>query len=255
MAVETLTQTVLNERGTVHLLIDDTGQKVVERSTPPTQDELSMLRFGSEMRFTPQILDHSKDSLTVSWLTGRHPDERDLTNGVLPRLMQTLRIIHERGPKLEGRISLAQTLFDDLRSTRLPLNSEDRVTLNKLIEAIANSEKKGPLRPLHGDVAACNIIIEANQVRLIDWEYAGMGHPAIDLAGICFEYRLTPQEQAPFLAAYLGKSPLASQSATLDLFVAVERARDALRADSYTKFHSQIHHIQAAIRGWKRVYF
>ena len=253
MAVETLTQTVLNERGTVHLLTDNTGRKVVERSTPATRDELSMLRFGSEMRLTPQILDYSENSLTVSWLTGRHPEARDLKNGVLPCLMQTLRIIHERGPELEGHISLAQTLLDDIRWAQHPLTLEDRGTLSKLVEAIAKEEQKGPLRPLHGDVASCNILIDSRRVRLIDWEYAGMGHPAIDLAGICFEYRLTPQEQLPFLAAYLGKSPTKKQGAILDLFVAVERSRDALRADSYSKFCADMYLIKSAIQSWKRV--
>jgi thiamine kinase len=55
----------------------------------------------------------------------------------------------------------------------------------------------------HNDVHALNIV-DAGQggLRLIDWEYAGLGEPLFDLASICVYHRFDKEQRERLLAAY-----------------------------------------------------
>jgi thiamine kinase len=55
----------------------------------------------------------------------------------------------------------------------------------------------------HNDVHALNIVNAAEQgLRLIDWEYAGLGEPLFDLASLCMYHRYDNEQRAQLLAAY-----------------------------------------------------
>ena len=71
------------------------------------------------------------------------------------------------------------------------------------------------LRLCHNDVHALNIV-DSGELRLIDWEYAGLGERFFDLASICVYHRLPKAQRELLLNRYL-QSPDARAWHRLDL--------------------------------------
>lgn len=59
-----------------------------------------------------------------------------------------------------------------------------------------------PAVPIHGDPVPANVLGTSGAMVLIDWEYAGMGEPAWDLAYFALEAGLSPAEEAALAAAH-----------------------------------------------------
>jgi len=62
----------------------------------------------------------------------------------------------------------------------------------------------------HNDVHSLNIV-DDGRLRLIDWEYAGLGERFFDLASICVYHRYDQQQRERLLAAYVGQSQIGTQ--------------------------------------------
>jgi thiamine kinase-like enzyme len=60
--------------------------------------------------------------------------------------------------------------------------------------------------PCHNDLLTANFLDDGTRLRILDWEYAGMGDRFFDLANFASHHGLDPDEEAAFLAAYFGES-------------------------------------------------
>jgi thiamine kinase len=63
-----------------------------------------------------------------------------------------------------------------------------------------------PQHPCHNDLLNANFIRGADGIRIVDWEYAGMGDLFFDLANFAVNHELTPDDEAQLLKAYFGES-------------------------------------------------
>jgi len=61
-------------------------------------------------------------------------------------------------------------------------------------------------RLCHNDVHYLNVV-DAEPLRLIDWEYAGLGEPLFDLASVCVYHDYSTEERDRLLSAYLQAPP------------------------------------------------
>jgi thiamine kinase-like enzyme len=61
-----------------------------------------------------------------------------------------------------------------------------------------------PERPCHNDLLTANFIDDGHRIRIVDWEYAGMGDVFFDLANFAVNNGLSPEETAELLRAYFG---------------------------------------------------
>ena len=59
-------------------------------------------------------------------------------------------------------------------------------------------------RPCHNDLLAANFIRDGGRLWIVDWEYAGMGDPAFDLANFAVSNGLDEAGDGALLAAYGG---------------------------------------------------
>ena len=59
-----------------------------------------------------------------------------------------------------------------------------------------------PLHPCHNDLLNANFIDDGERIRIVDWEYAGMGDPFFDLGNFSINHELTPDEDVALLSAY-----------------------------------------------------
>jgi thiamine kinase-like enzyme len=62
-------------------------------------------------------------------------------------------------------------------------------------------------RPCHDDLLAANFVHDSERPWIVDWEYAGMGDPAFDLANFAVSNGLDEAGDEALLAAYGGGDP------------------------------------------------
>ncbi len=62
-----------------------------------------------------------------------------------------------------------------------------------------------PEHPCHNDLLNANFIRGADGIRIVDWEYAGMGDRFFDLANFAVNHDLTADDEAQLLEAYFGE--------------------------------------------------
>jgi thiamine kinase-like enzyme len=58
------------------------------------------------------------------------------------------------------------------------------------------------LRPCHNDLLNANFIHDGERLRIVDWEYAGMGDPWFDLGNFAVNHELDEAGEEELLAAY-----------------------------------------------------
>ena len=77
------------------------------------------------------------------------------------------------------------------------------------------------------DLLNANFIDDGNRIRIVDWEYAGMGDPFFDLGNFSINHELTPEQDAILLTAYDG-SLRPERLARLTLMRVVSDMREAM---------------------------
>ena len=125
----------------------------------------------------------------------------------LRRVADSLRRIHD-GPAIPGlfiplRIVEAYRALALARGVPIPPEYELASAVGRRIE-LALLADPIELRPCHNDLLNANFIDDGTRIRIIDWEYAGMGDPFFDLGNFSINHELTPDEDEILLTAYDG---------------------------------------------------
>jgi thiamine kinase-like enzyme len=77
-----------------------------------------------------------------------------------------------------------------------------------------------PERPCHNDLLTANFIDDGSRIRIVDWEYAGMGDVFFDLANFTVNNGLGEAESGELLNAYFGEvTPAHERSLVLMRFM------------------------------------
>jgi thiamine kinase-like enzyme len=140
------------------------------------------------------------------------PIERMRGPATTAAVARTLRRIHD-GPAIPGRFD-AHRVVEVYRATaeehgvRIPDDFErSKATADRIWAA------RGPQPevPCHNDLLNANFLWEpgagaadAGAIRIVDWEYAGMGDRFFDLANFSVNHGFEPEQDDALLAAYLG---------------------------------------------------
>ena len=84
-------------------------------------------------------------------------------------------------------------------------------------------------RPCHNDLLAGNLVRERelDKVMIVDWEYAGMGHPFFDLGNLSVNNDFDEETDDRLLRAYHDAEPSRGERATLKLMRVLSDAREA----------------------------
>ncbi len=158
------------------------------------------------------------------------PIEEVRERDTLTHIAETIRRIHE-GPPIPGlfvpfRIVEAYRALAMARGVRIPPEYELAAAIGRRIE-IACLADPVELRPCHNDLLNANFIDDGNRIRIVDWEYAGMGDPYFDLGNFSINHELTPDDDANLLGQYLGSVP-PDRLARLTLMRVVSDFREAM---------------------------
>jgi thiamine kinase-like enzyme len=89
------------------------------------------------------------------------------------------------------------------RGVTIPREYELAESISRRIE-LACLTAPVELRPCHNDLLNANFIDDGSRIRIVDWEYAGMGDPSFDLGNFSINHELGPDAEAELLRAYAG---------------------------------------------------
>ncbi len=148
----------------------------------------------------------------------------------LRRVADSIRRVHD-GPAIPGlfipyRIVEAYRALALARGVTLPREYELAQAIARRIE-IALLQAPVELRPCHNDLLNANFIDDGNRIRIVDWEYAGMGDPFFDLGNFSINHELAPEEDAVLLTAYDG-AVRPDRAARLELMRVMSDFREAM---------------------------
>jgi thiamine kinase-like enzyme len=73
------------------------------------------------------------------------------------------------------------------------------------------------LCPCHNDLLSANFIDDGSRLRIVDWEYAGMGDPFFDLGNFAANHDLNDDAERALLEAYSGDEGEEAQAALHDM--------------------------------------
>ena len=158
------------------------------------------------------------------------PLEQVREPATLGRVADALRRIHD-GPPIPGlfvplRIVEAYKALAHARGVRIPAEYELAAAIGRRIELACLADPV-ELRPRHNDLLNANFIDDGARIRIVDWEYAGMGDPYFDLGNFSINHELTPDDDRALLAPYHGSVPV-DRLARLTLMRVVSDFREAI---------------------------
>ncbi len=120
---------------------------------------------------------------------------------------ETLRLVHG-GPRVPSR-------FDPFRVVEAYRDTAERrgvrvppayAAARKRAEPIAENRRATPLVHCHNDLLAANLIDDGTRLRVVDWEYAGMGDPFFDLGNFAANHDLDEAGEHALLETYAGEA-------------------------------------------------
>ena len=170
--------------------------------------------------------------LVTRFIDGRPVDDVAVHQpATIARVADSLRRIHN-GPPIPGlfvplRIVEAYRALAVARGVTIPVEFGLAQALGRRIE-LAFLTNPLELRPCHNDLLNANFIDDGQRIRIVDWEYAGMGDPFFDLGNFAANHELTDEEDALLLAAYDGRPAATDRLARLRLSRLVSDFREAM---------------------------
>lgn len=173
--------------------------------------ELDVLRAVAAAGLGPACVaaDPARGTLLTEWLPGRALSGAELREPARLRqaaaLLARVHGLPPFGPTPD--LAAAVRRYAAL-SPAIPVEpSLETDALEQLARCLAAEPPDTP-RLCHLDPTPGNFIAGADgSLRLIDWEYAGLAPPAVDLAGLALGAGLDPAGDEALLAAYRGRPP------------------------------------------------
>jgi len=134
------------------------------------------------------------------------PMERMREREMIRRVALALRAVH-KGPPLRGRFDVFRVV-EEYRSTAFARGASvpaEYVRARQIARVIERARGPVPERPCHNDLLNANFIDDGTRVRIVDWEYAGMGDIFFDLANFAVNHGLNADARDHLLEAYFGE--------------------------------------------------
>ena len=149
------------------------------------RNEIVCHQAASLRDLAPEIIHHERGLLITRFVEGRTLDPHAVRDpAMLPRVAALLGHLHEGWDRLTGEV-LYFCAFQTVRTyarTAARLKPRCRDDIERILEDItALSRRIAPFRPVlcHNDMMPANLIDDGGRLWLLDWEYAGAGHPLV----------------------------------------------------------------------------
>jgi len=145
--------------------------------------------------------------LVTRFIEGEIPPlERMREPDMLVRIAQGLHSFHD-GPPIPGSFDPFRVV-EIYRETALARGGsipEDYEWAHGIAQRIELTRAQAEPRPCHNDLLNANFLDDGERLRIVDWEYAGMGDVFFDLANFSINHELDTTAGAALLEAYFGQ--------------------------------------------------
>jgi thiamine kinase len=178
--------------------------------------EAVVLQVVARVGIGPEVIrcDPKHGTLVTRYLGPTWSEQDAHSPDNIDRLARLLRRLHElEVPAGVRKVDLASTAEGYVRTllergTRSSLTSAE---LRERAHSAARELREGSIACLcHNDVHHLNIVDGSDGLKLIDWEYAGVGEPLFDLASVCVYHRYQRSQRERLLSAYAASSEAVS---------------------------------------------
>jgi aminoglycoside phosphotransferase (APT) family kinase protein len=173
--------------------------------------EEAAARMAAGIGVGPEVVDvvRPEGFLITRFIQGEPiPVERMREPEMLAAVTDALGRVH-RGPAIPGRFDahrVVEAYRDGARGLGVPIPDDCDWALgwSRRIEAARGAY---PSLPCHNDLLNANFLLEDGRtVRIVDWEYAGMGDPYFDLGNFAVNHGFDVEDDERLLAAYTGRN-------------------------------------------------
>jgi thiamine kinase-like enzyme len=184
---------------------DGTGLLGIDRTA---EHEASVAAAAAGVGPEVVVLLQPGGCLVTRFLPGRQPTPEEVREPhVLARGAAALRAVHA-GPPLRATFS-PFAVGEDYRRVAVAQGATlpPAAALAEQVAAEIRPLLTGPEHepvPCHNDLLAANLLLDGERVRILDWEYAGMGDRYFDLANLAVNNSFTADDDARLLEAYFG---------------------------------------------------
>jgi thiamine kinase-like enzyme len=202
-------------------------------SDRPGEREANSLAAG--VGVAPEVLAHLEDPavLVTAFVKGPTMESPELREPrALAEVASALQKIHRCETTIGARFDAFRLVEDYAAATRerggeVPPAYEVAHAAAARIEAAPALGAGAPVL-CHDDLLPANFIATPEGIRIVDWEYAGMGSRWFDLGNFAVNNELGPAEEEDFLVAYLGVPPTPADLAALRLMRLMSDFREAM---------------------------
>lgn len=162
---------------------------------------------AEEIGVGPAVVDfvESEGWLVTRFIDGRPVSSEEMRSAsMLPRVADALRRIHSAAA-IPGRFD-AHSVVEAYRAEAMAYGvdiPEGFAAARELSERIRAARGPQPLVPCHNDLLNANFL-DDGAIRIVDWEYAGMGDRFFDLANFSVNHEFGVDDDRKLLAAYFG---------------------------------------------------
>ena len=162
---------------------------------------------AEEIGVGPPVVDFvaSEGWLVTRFIEGRPVSIEEMRSpSVLPRVAEALRKLHS-AQAIPGRFD-AHVVVDVYRAEAEANGAvipAEFAGAREVAERIRLARGPQPLVPCHNDLLNANFL-DDGAIRIVDWEYAGMGDRFFDLANFSVNHELSVDDDGRLLAAYFG---------------------------------------------------
>ncbi len=174
------------------------------------RSEAAAQSVAARLGLAPELIHHEQGLLVSRHLAGRTLGAADLQDlGLIAQVGAALRRLHDARDAVTGHL-VYFCPFQTIRTyaqSAAELGARLPAGIDELLEdARSLARRIGPFSPAlcHNDLLPANLIWSDGRIWLIDWEYAGMGHPLFDLANVAANANLTEAQELALLQSYRG---------------------------------------------------
>ncbi len=210
--------------------VDADGQSSVLRLTGANTDllgidrhtEYAATRAAAALGIGPEVVYfiEPEGCLVTRFIRGRPIPQAEMRSAeIIRRVAAALRRFHGAGPipgtfspfrvvEAYRRLALETGLrpsSDERQAPQFPTNFERLLAQMRAVER-AMQVAPPALCPCHNDLLNENFLLEdgTGQIRILDWEYAGMGDPHFDLGNLAAQHLYADEHDELLLASYWG---------------------------------------------------
>jgi thiamine kinase-like enzyme len=183
---------------------------------------------GAELGIAPELIAAFDDCLVTRFIACEPVIPREVAAHV-EEIAWALRSFHDASAKLPVRFwvpDLLQEYADRVHElgVQTPAAYGRAAAVAARIAGVL--ELRDP-RPCHNDLLSSNLIRAREGMLIVDWEYAGMGHPYFDLGNLSVNNDFNEDIDERLLRAYHGAPVTDAHRATLALMRILSDAREA----------------------------